>query len=100
MTYVVLSVAVLALLALACAPVLRRLPFRPLALTALCLIALTVVFDNLIVGLGIVDYDESLISGVLMPVAPIEDLAYTLGAVMLVPTLWELLGRRRAEEPT
>ncbi|WP_200807957.1 lycopene cyclase domain-containing protein [Demequina sp. NBRC 110056] len=94
MTYVILSVAVLALLALATVPVLRRLPFAPLALSALCLIVLTVVFDNVIVGTGIVDYDSSLISGVRMPIAPIEDLAYTLGAVMLVPTLWELLGRR------
>ncbi|WP_061961312.1 lycopene cyclase domain-containing protein [Demequina flava] len=92
MTYVVLSVVVLALLAVCCLPVLRHLPRRPLVLTALALIALTVVFDNIIVGVGIVDYDESLISGVTMPIAPIEDLAYALGAVLLVPTIWELLG--------
>lgn len=98
MTYVVLSVAVLALLAVACLPVLRTLPRRPLALTALVLITLTVIFDNLIVHLGIVGYDPDLISGVLMPIAPVEDLAYTVGAVMLVPTLWELLGPRRRQE--
>ncbi|GIG54121.1 lycopene cyclase domain-containing protein [Demequina activiva] len=100
MTYVVLSVAVLALLVLATAPVLKALPSRPLLLTAAVLLTLTVVFDNVIVGTGIVDYDEALISGVRMPIAPIEDLAYAIGAVLLVPTVWELLGgRRRASEP-
>lgn len=95
MTYVVLSVAVIALLALACAPVLRRLPRWPLLLTGLVLLTLTVIFDNVIVGVGLVDYDESLISGVRMPIAPLEDLAYTVGSVLLIPTLWELFGRRR-----
>ncbi|WP_062070568.1 lycopene cyclase domain-containing protein [Demequina sediminicola] len=104
MTYVILSVAVLAVIAIACAPVLRRLPARPLALTALVLIILTIVFDNVIVGLGIVDYDPELISGVLMPIAPVEDLAYAIGAVLLIPTFWELLGGKRpthrpVEEP-
>ena len=96
MTYVVLSVVALALLAAATVPVLRRTPVRPLLLTAAALIALTVVFDNLIVGLGIVDYDESLISGVRMPVAPVEDLAYAVGAVLLVPAIWLLAGRPRS----
>jgi lycopene cyclase domain-containing protein len=95
MTYVILSVAVLALIALATAPVLRRLPYRPLVLTAIALIALTVVFDNLIVGSGIVAYDPAKISGVLMPIAPVEDLAYAIGAVLLVPTLWVIVGPRR-----
>jgi lycopene cyclase domain-containing protein len=95
MTYVLLSVAVLALLAVATAPVLKRLPHRPLLLTAAVLLTLTVVFDNIIVGTGIVDYDQERISGVLMPIAPIEDLAYAIGAVLLMPTLWEIVGARR-----
>ncbi len=94
MTYVILSLAVLAALALVCVPVLRGLPARPLALTALALVALTAVFDNVIVGLDIVAYDAAKISGVLVPIAPIEDFAYALGAVLLVPTAWTLLGRR------
>ena len=97
MTYVVLSVAVLAALAIATVPTLRRLPARPLVTTALVLIALTAVFDNVIVGLGIVDYDESRIWGVRLLEAPIEDFSYTLGAVLLVPALWTWLGRRRSE---
>lgn len=92
MTYVVLSAAVLALLALVTVPTLRSLPARPLAMTALALIALTAIFDNLIVGLGIVAYDEALISGVRVWFAPIEDFSYALGAVMLVPALWTWMG--------
>ncbi|WP_082101705.1 lycopene cyclase domain-containing protein [Demequina rhizosphaerae] len=91
MTYVLLSLAVLALIAAATVPTLRRLPQRPLLLTGLALIVLTAVFDNVIVGLGIVAYDEALISGVRVGSAPIEDFSYTLGAVMLVPALWTWL---------
>ncbi|MCB2412633.1 lycopene cyclase domain-containing protein [Demequina sp. TTPB684] len=95
MTYVVLSAAVLAIIAAVTVPTLRRLPLRPLVITALVLIALTAVFDNIIVGVDLVAYDESKISGVRVPIAPIEDFAYTLGAVMLVPALWTWLGGRR-----
>ncbi|NYI39982.1 lycopene cyclase domain-containing protein [Demequina lutea] len=95
MTYALLSLAVLATLALVSVPTLRRLPFRPLALTALALVALTAVFDNVIVGLDIVAYDAAKISGLLVPVAPVEDFAYAIGAILLVPTVWTLLGRRK-----
>lgn len=95
MTYVVLSVAVLALIAIATFGVLRRLPAAPLLWTALVLIALTAVFDNVIVGLDIVAYDSEKISGVLLWKAPIEDFAYALGAVMLIPAVWMLLEPKR-----
>lgn len=93
MTYVVLSVAVLALIAVVTLPTLRRLPGRPLALTALVLIVMTAVFDNVIVGLDIVAYDDALISGVRLWHAPVEDFAYALGAAMLLPAVWTWLGR-------
>jgi len=93
MTYVVLSVAVLALIAAATFPTVRRLPGRPLLLCALALIALTAVFDNVIVGLDIVGYDDQLISGVRLWHAPIEDFAYAIGAALLVPAIWTWLGK-------
>jgi lycopene cyclase domain-containing protein len=93
MTYVALSVAVLAVIAAVTASTLRRLGGGPLLVTALALIALTAVFDNVIVGLDLVAYDESKILGLRVPTAPIEDFAYTLGAVMLVPALWTWLAR-------
>jgi len=97
MTYVMLSLAVLAVIAVVTVPTLRRLPLRPLLVTALVLIALTAVFDNVIVGLDLVAYDEAKISGLRVPIAPIEDFSYTLGAVMLVPALWTWLGRAKKD---
>ena len=93
MTYVVLSLAVLAIVAAVTVPTLRRLRARPILLTGLVLIALTAVFDNLIVGLGIVAYEPDKISGLRLLHAPIEDFAYSLGAIMLVPALWTWLAR-------
>ena len=59
------------------------------------LIALTIVFDNVIVGIGLVDYDETKILGLRVPFAPIEDFSYTLGAVMLVPAAVDVAWPRR-----
>jgi lycopene cyclase domain-containing protein len=56
--------------------------------------ALTAVFDNAIIGFGLVDYDPEKISGVRLGVAPIEDFAYTLAGAVLIPLLWTALGRR------
>ena len=65
-----------------------------LFLTLAVLVALTAIFDNVIVGLGIVGYDEAKISGVLVGVAPLEDFAYTVAAVFGLPALWMLLPSR------
>jgi lycopene cyclase domain-containing protein len=65
-----------------------------LFLTLAVLIVLTAIFDNVIVGLGIVGYDEAKISGVLLGVAPLEDFAYTVAAVFALPALWLLLPAR------
>lgn len=63
-----------------------------LSLAALLLV--TAIFDNFIVGSGIVAYDEKLISGILIGYAPIEDFAYTLVAAILIPICWWWLSRR------
>ncbi len=94
MTYLVLTVVVLALVAAVCVPVLRRLPFAPLAWTGLILLAMTAVFDSAIVGYGLTVYDPETILGVYVGAAPIEDFGYTVAAVMIMPTLWTVLGRR------
>lgn len=99
MTYVALSLAALAIVAAVTVPTLRRLPARPILLTGLVLIALTAVFDNLIVGLGIVAYDPDKISGLRLLHAPIEDFAYSLGAIMLAPALWTWLTRPSRPSP-
>ncbi len=96
MTYTLLNVIfllVVALVAIA-AVVARRAPrWRAVGLAAVLLLALTAIFDNLIIGTGLVAYDDSLISGVRIGLAPIEDFAYTVAALVLMPSVWELLHR-------
>ncbi|OYX55955.1 MAG: lycopene cyclase [Micrococcales bacterium 32-70-13] len=96
MTYTLLNVVFLAVVALVAiaAVVARRAPrWRAVGLAAVLLLALTAIFDNVIIGTGIVAYDDSLISGVLIGLAPIEDFAYTVAALVLLPAVWELLRR-------
>ena len=52
---------------------------------------LTLVFDNLIIASGIVDYDPEKISGIRLGVAPIEDFAYALVALVLIPSVFNFL---------
>ena len=96
MTYTLLNVVfllVVALVAIA-AVVARRAPrWRAVGLAAVLLLALTAIFDNLIIGTGLVAYDDFLISGVRIGLAPIEDFAYTVAALVLLPSVWELLRR-------
>ena len=66
------------------------------ALVALAvLVATTAVFDNVIVGTGVVAYDESLILGARIGVAPVEDFSYAIAAALGLPALWHVLGRKR-----
>ncbi len=60
------------------------------------LLLMTGVFNNVIVGLGIVAYDDALVSGARVGLFPVEDLAYSLGAALLLPSCWVLLERPRA----
>ncbi|WAB84441.1 lycopene cyclase domain-containing protein [Microcella daejeonensis] len=101
MTYTLLNLVFLAAVALvALAAVLaRRSPnWRAVGAAAVLLLTLTAVFDNVIIGTGLVDYDDALISGVRIGLAPIEDFAYTVAALVLLPAVWELLPRRRTRD--
>ncbi|RJN31562.1 lycopene cyclase domain-containing protein [Nesterenkonia natronophila] len=110
MTYVVLSAGFLAVAALIAGGALvihRRtggpadFSWQAVAIATAVLLLLTAVFDNVIIGVGLVDYSEEHISGVRLGVAPIEDFSYSIAAVLLLPALWVLLGRvqtrRRAD---
>jgi lycopene cyclase domain-containing protein len=65
-----------------------------LCYTLVALLLMTAVFDNFIVGSGIVAYDAELLSGVFIGFAPIEDFAYTLVAAVLIPMTWWWLASR------
>lgn len=61
---------------------------------AAVLFALTAVFDSLIIGTGIVAYDDGQRSGVTIGLAPIEDFLYPLAGVLLLPAVWGVAVRR------
>ena len=103
MTYWSLNAFFLAAVALvALAAVLsRRAPrWKALAVAAVALLATTAVFDNVMIGIGLVDYNPDLISGAFVGVAPLEDFAYAIAAVVLLPALWHLLPARRSTAST
>ncbi|MFJ4160183.1 lycopene cyclase domain-containing protein [Microbacterium testaceum] len=73
---------------------LRRPRFRhrmaSSALTALVLVGLTLVFDNLMIAVDLFSYPQEHLSGLKLGLAPIEDFAYPLCAAFLVPALFTL----------
>jgi lycopene cyclase domain-containing protein len=71
--------------------------WRAVGLTAVVLLVFTAIFDNVLVATGIVGYDASRTSGVLVGVAPLEDFAYAIAAVVLLPSSWHLLKPRPPE---
>ncbi|GAA4629277.1 lycopene cyclase domain-containing protein [Cellulomonas oligotrophica] len=69
-------------------------PHVPVLLAAgAVMMLLTAVFDNVLVGAGLVGYDPARILGWRIGVAPVEDFAYTVAALVLLPSVWELLRR-------
>ncbi|WP_121254910.1 lycopene cyclase domain-containing protein [Nocardioides ferulae] len=62
--------------------------------TAAALVVLTAVFDNVMIAADLFRFDEDALSGVHLGLAPVEDFAWPLASVALLPALWLLLGRR------
>lgn len=69
---------------------------RALMWTAVIMVITTAVFDNVIIGVGLVSYDAATLAGIMIGLAPLEDFAYTIAAVMILPALWVALGARKA----
>lgn len=63
------------------------------------LLLMTALFDNIMIGIGLVGYEPSLISGVFVGIAPLEDFAYALAVAVLLPSLWVLLERHAPAVP-
>ncbi|WP_291050999.1 lycopene cyclase domain-containing protein [Herbiconiux sp.] len=74
----------------------RRRILGALGITMAVLLVLTAVFDNVMIAVGLVGYDPDLISGAFVGIAPLEDFAYAIAAVLLLPSLWLLLERRES----
>lgn len=98
MTYAGLSAAFL-VVAVAAASVFallsrRRPRMLAVGITVAVLLALTVVFDSLMIGAGLFHYAPEQLLGVSIGLAPIEDLAYPIAGALLLPALWTALRAR------
>jgi lycopene cyclase domain-containing protein len=94
MTYLLLNLAFMVPIVIYKIIMRRYLPLTEIAILTAVLLVMTAIFDNFIVGTGIVAYDPELISGVRIGYAPIEDFFYTLAAIVLIPSLWNWLRSR------
>lgn len=59
------------------------------------LLLTTIVFDSLLIYLGMFTYPADKILGIRVGLAPIEDLFYALLAGLAVPAIWKGLDRER-----
>ena len=55
---------------------------------------LTAVFDNVMIRIGLVTYARAASSGLVVGVAPLEDFAYPLAGLIVLPSLWLLFAKR------
>ena len=94
MTYLLLTATVLAITLIYLVLMRKYVVVKPLLSTSVVMLTLTAIFDNVIIQTGIVAYDEGKISGIKMGAAPIEDFAYTLVALIVVPSLFNFFRAR------
>lgn len=98
MSFAVLSLCFLlgSLVLFAAALRLRRISLATVApalgIAGAILLVLTAVFDNLMIASGLFDYGAETLIGVHLGLAPLEDFAYPLAAVLFMPALWWLAG--------
>lgn len=95
MTYWLLNLVFLGivLLVAASAILLKRSPrWGAVGITAIVLLVMTAIFDNVMIGVGLVAYEPEHLSGIFVGIAPLEDFSYAIAAVVLLPSLWTLLG--------
>lgn len=86
--YVILNAAFLLPLLLALALYWRQVAKRLAVKTLAIMCLLTAIFDNIMIAAGIMTYNQHQILGIKIGLAPLEDFAYTLAAVLLVAVLW------------
>ncbi|MDE0545680.1 lycopene cyclase domain-containing protein [Microbacterium sp. C7(2022)] len=70
------------------------------AVTALALVVLTAIFDNIMIAADLFTYPPEHLTGIRIGLAPIEDFSYSVCAAFLLPAIWTLLPPPLAEEGT
>ena len=104
MTYLALDLLVVAAAAALAVPGARAArrqgtPFGvPVAVTLVVLLALTVVFDSLMIGADLFRYDPDQLVGAQVWRTPVEDLTWPVVAALALPSLWVLLTPARTRE--
>lgn len=93
MTYANLNLIFLVVAAIATWIIKSKYRCFTTPIVVLPMLVLTAVFDNLIILAGIVGYDETKLLGINIGVIPIEDFAYTVVAVLLVPAIWKAMNK-------
>jgi len=74
----------------------RRRRWAATGLAAAALLVLTAVFDSVMIAAGLFAYADGTRLGPVVGLAPVEDFAYPIAAVLLVPAVWTLARRRGA----
>lgn len=88
MTYLLMNLGFMLIAFVVLNVFVRKTPWKTVLWTMLSMLLLTLIFDNVIIGLDIVAYDPQKVSGVFLGLAPIEDFAYTVVAVLAVSSIW------------
>ena len=73
-----------------------RIPMRAVILAAAALIILTAIFDTVMISVGLFTYADDHLAGPRIGKAPIEDFAYPIAALILLPAIWMKLETRHA----
>lgn len=95
-TYLILNLVFIAAVLLILR--IRTIPYRRVWLaTLVVLLVMTAVFDNIMILFDIIDYNTDKLLGLYIGVAPIEDFFYSILAVILIPVLWQKLGKQHAK---
>ena len=75
----------------------RRRRWAATGIAAAVLVVLTAVFDSIMIAAGLFGYADGTRLGPVVGLAPVEDFAYPIATVLLVPAVWTLARRRGAK---
>jgi lycopene cyclase domain-containing protein len=95
--YLLLNTIVLGVVVLYAVLKQRHLFTKKWAVALVILLCMTAVFDSLIVGNGIVAYNPNHYLGLFIGKAPIEDFFYTIAALIVVPCIWNVIGKTKRD---
>jgi len=102
MTYALLSAGFLVGSIVAASVLLAIARVRPrilaVVVTIAVLVALTAVFDTVMIGAGFFSYADMHLAGPQIGLAPIEDFAYPVAGALVLPALWLALRARSRRE--